>query len=473
MKRFINIAMGAAVLLMASCSKELGKLPENAKVDGNTILDQHTAQIALNGVYYRFANVQSGDNYTTWQAQEVYPGMYAGLLGYGYGSDPAEDNLYSNSSFADPYWSQGYGLVNAANGVIQGVNALPENKFTGTRKAGIIGEAKFLRAYANFKLLSFYGQWFDLTSKYGILLRSDFTTVSNISKARSTVQESYDSIFADVDAAIAQAPATNVNYYANRYAAMALKMRILLSHGQAADFTAAITLADSVIQHGGYALETNLKDLFYTKGLASKEVILGVQPEANQELYYYNVSSQYWPGHSSLYVAKTPLKTLFAGDPRGTWMIGDANRYSAGTFYFLKYIAQGTTSTQVSETAYAFRLSEVYLLKAEAIVRSGGNLADARAILQLVESHAGVTDFTAINSATTADAMRNQVFLELQRNLVGEDGQDWMALARLPLATIKQVRPTIKDNIQLVLPVPHTEFVYNPGFGDQNPGYQK
>lgn len=473
MKSIINIAFGAAFLLMASCTKELGKLPENAKVDGNTILDQHTAQIALNGVYYRFANVQSDNNNTTWQEHEVEPSMYAGFMGYGYGADDAEDNLYSNSSFANPYWTEAYDVVNAANGVIQGVSGLPDNKFTGTRKTEIIGEAKFLRAYSNFKLLSYYGQWFDLGSKYGILLRSDFVTVNNISKARSSVQESYDSIFADVDDAIAHAPATGADYYVSRYAAMALKMRILLSHGQAADFTTAITLADSIIAHGGYTLEANIKDLFYLKGLASKEVILGIQPEASQELYYYNVSSQYWPGHSSLYVAKGALKSLLAGDPRGSWMIGDANPYANDTYYFLKYIAQGTTSTQVSETAYAFRLSEVYLLKAEAIVRSGGNLADARAILQLIQSHAGVTDFTPINNATTADAMRNQVCLEIQRSLVGEDGQDWMALARLPMATIKQVRPTIKDPIQLVLPVPHTEFVYNPGFGEQNPGYQR
>lgn len=472
MRNIINIALGAALLGMAACSKELGKLPENAKVDGNTILDEHTAQIALNGVYYRFANVDVTNNRTDWGDHEISPAVFAGFMGYGYGEDNAETNQYNNSSFTGVYWTECYEVINAANGVIAGVNKLPENAFTGDRKAGMVAEAKFLRAYSNFKLLSYFGQWFDVSSKYGVLLRNDFVTVNNISKARSSVKESYDSIFADVDYAIAHAPVANPNYYANRYAAMALKMRVLLSHGQQGDYATAITLADSIIQHGGYSLENNLKDLFYLKGLASHEVILGVQPELNQELYYYNVSAQYWPGASSLYVAKGALKTLMEGDPRGNWMVGSANENADDTYYFLKYIAEGGSPSQVSETAYAFRLTEVYLLKAEAIVRSGGNLADARNILQQVQMHAGVTDFTPLNNATTTDAMLQQVYFEIVRNLVGEDGQEWMALTRLPLATVKQLRPTIKDQVQYILPVPHDEFVSNPGFGEQNPGYQ-
>ncbi|HEY0272742.1 MAG TPA: RagB/SusD family nutrient uptake outer membrane protein, partial [Chitinophaga sp.] len=425
-----------------------------------------TAQIALNGVYYNFAAVDGVHNVTRWLEHEVPPGMFAGLLAYGYGADFAESNQYANSSYSDVHWDNSYAIINAANGVITGVNQLPDNKFTGNRKKEMLAEAKFLRAYSNFKLLSYYGQW------YGILLRNDFVTVRNISGVRGTVAQAYDSIFADVNEAIDNGPTTNPNYYMNRWAAMALKIRVLLSHGQAADFPVAIALADSIIQHGGYALEPNLKDLFYSKGLASQEVILGIQPQQNQEQYYYCLSRQYWPGASSLYVATAKLLTLLQDDPR-RWMVGSENMSGPGTYYFLKYIAENTTATPLSETAYAFRLSEVYLLKAEAIVRSGGSLADARAILQEVMTHAGVTDFTAINNATTTDEMRKQIYLEIARNLVGEDGQEWMALLRLPLAMVKELRPTIKDQIMYTLPVPHAEFVYNPAFGDQNPGYQK
>jgi hypothetical protein len=170
-------------------------------------------------------------------------------------------------------------------------------------------------------------------------------------------------------------------------------------------------------------------------------------------------------------VAKDELKTLLQDDPRSSWVIGPVNAY--GGYYFLKYIAAGSNPSIVSETAYAFRLSETYLLKAEAIVRSGGSLAEARAILKTIMGHAGVTDFTSIDNAATQDEMLMQVYLEITRNLVGEDGQEWMALLRLPLATVQQLRPTITDKIRYILPIPHIEFVSNPAIGDQNPGYQK
>jgi hypothetical protein len=473
MKRIIYIMLGAVLVTGVACKKELGKLPENAKVDGNTILDQRTSEIALNGVYYRFANVDAADNVTKWFEHEVPPAMFAGYMGYGYGEDGAEKNNYANSSYADSYWTSGYQIINAANGLIKGVSALEDKAFTGNRKKQILAEARFLRAYAHFKLLSYFGQWFDLSSPYGALIRDEFVTVGEISKARSSVKDSYTSILTDVDDAIANAPAENQSFYATRWAAMALKMRVLMSHAQAADYPLVTALADSIILNSKYTLEPQMKDIFYTKGLASKEVILGIKSQQNQESYYYVLGRQYWPGASSLYVAKTALKDLLSGDPRGAWMIGTANRYTPGTFYFLKYIQQGNSPTALTETAYAFRLTEVYLLKAEAIVRSGGSLADARTILKNIMGHAGVTDFTAADNANSVNELLKQLYLETARNMVGEDGQEWMSLLRLPTALILQLRPTLNDKIRYILPIPHAEFLNNPSIGPQNPGYQQ
>lgn len=474
MKRIIYVMLGAVLITGVSCKKELGKLPENAKVDGNTIIDQRTSEIALNGVYYRFANVNADNNVTNWQNNEVGPAIYAGYLGYGYDEDDAENNNYTNrSSFSAIYWAPSYQTINAANGLIKGVTALEDKAFVGNRKKEILAETHFLRAYSNFKLLSYFGQWFNLSSPYGVLLRDEFVTVGGVSKARSSVKDSYTAILADVDDAIANAPAKNPAFYATRWTAMALKMRVLMSHGQPADYPQVIDLADSILLNGGYTLEPQTKDIFYTKGLSSPEVMLGIKPQQNQESFYYNVSKQFWPGASSLYIAKTALKDLLKNDPRGAWMIGSANPDLDDTYFFLKYIKEGSTPTTVSETAYAFRLTEVYLLKAEAIVRSGGSIATARGILKNILSHAGVTDFTAVDNANSTNDMLKQLYLETSRNLVAEDGQEWMALLRLPPAMIKELRPTAADPIKYILPIPHQEFVSNPAIGDQNPGYQK
>ncbi|WP_143305984.1 RagB/SusD family nutrient uptake outer membrane protein [Chitinophaga vietnamensis] len=465
-----KIFLYSLLLTAISCKKDLGKLPENAKVDGNTIIDQRTSQIALNGAYYRFANVNANSNTTIWRDHEVLPGMCDGYLGYGYGQDNAEDNDYANSQYVGGPWSECYNLVNAANGVIKGVEALPDQDFTDNRKKEILAEARFLRAYGHFKLLSYYGEWYDTSSAYGALLRTDFVTLSNIMKKRSTVKESYDLIMQDIDYAVANAAATQPGYYASKWAAMALKLRILMSHG---DYAQAVTLAGSIIQDGPYQLEANVKDIFYLKGINSKEVILGIQPQQNQESYYYNLSSQYYPGASSLYVAKQKLKDLLQGDPRQSWLIGSANNSTPGTYYFLKYIPEGAKATKISETAYAFRLTEVYLLKAEATVRSGGSLTDAKSLVKEVMKHAGVTDFSAIDNAGTADQLLLQIYYEISKSLVGEDGQEWMALLRLPFPTVQQLKPEINDKIRYIFPVPHDEFIQNPAFGPQNRGYQQ
>lgn len=471
MKQFRYIVPVLAMAL-ASCNKELGKLPENAKVDGNTIIDQKTAKIGLNGVYYRFAGIsESRENTTRWGNNVVNPGYYSGQIVYGYGDFNIEQNIYNVSD--DTYWGYSFGIINAANGVIGAVEALADNYFTGDAKKNILAEAKFLRAYGHFKLLSYYGMWWDLNSDKGALLRDKLVSLGNIPKKRSTVAESYQFILADLDYAIANGAEVTENVYASRYAAMLLKMRVLMSHGQTADYPVVISLADQIIAGNKYQLEGKLQDLFRLKGLASKEVILGVRAQQNQESYYYNYSRGYWPGASSMYAASDVFKAALDNDPRGTWMVGTENPDRENSYYFTKYIAEGAAPSQITETGYAMRLSEVYLLKAEAIARSGGSLTDAKNIVKDVMTHSQVTSFTAVDNATTQDEVIMQVYLETVRNLTGEDGLEWMAMLRLPFAKVQQLKPSINSKIQYILPVPRTELQNNPQFGEQNPGYER
>jgi starch-binding outer membrane protein, SusD/RagB family len=476
MKKFsLYILTGIVLLLSYACEKQLSEPPKNEKVDGTAIIDQATAQIGLNGVYFMLANVDRSANITGWTSHGVYPDYLAGYLGYGYGQTPEENSVMTGGY--DQCWMESYSCINTANGVIKSVTALPDEKFTGSRKKEILGEARFIRAYNHFRILTYFGEWWNTGSKLGALLRDELSTLSNILKARSNVADSYKFILEDLDYAIANAPATNTAYYATKWAAMALKMKVLMNRGAQGDYATVITLADNIITNSPYTLEANVKDIFYSKGLNSKEVILGIKPQANQETYYYVLSRQYASGASSLYVAKKALKDITAIDPRGNWLVGPANPYafygSIDTYYFTKFIAALAAPTQLSETSYVLRLSEVYLLKSEAIIRSGGILADARTLLKNIQGHAGVTDFSPIDNATTADQLLLQNYYETVRSLVGEDGADWMALLRLPLAQVKLIKPTINGTVQFIFPVPHSEFLSNPLFGDQNPGYPK
>jgi hypothetical protein len=471
------LAYGALLFTVSACKKELGALPKNAKVESNTILDEGTAQISLNGVYYNFANATQIK--VGWQQHQILPASLAGYLGYGFGANNEEQNR--NLQIGSPFLEESYKALNAANGLIKGVTLLADNKFAGSRKKEMLAEAKFIRAYAHFKLLIYFAEWYKPESTQGVLLRDELSTLSNIDKPRSTVKASYDFILADLDEAIANAPATNPNYYVTKWAAMVLKMRVLISRGAAADYTEVITLANNVISNSPYVLEAKAEDIFHKNGLASKEVILGLKPQALQAADPYSKSRQYWPGASSLFVAKSNLKDLYNGDPRQAWVIGTANpsTSSPNTFFFTKFYQQNTQPSVLSETDYAIRLTEVYLLKAEAIVRSGGSLADARTLVHQIQEKAGITavlnpvPYLAVEAANTPALLLVEIYKETSKSLVAEDGIEWMALLRLPFATVQQLKPTITTQTLYIFPVPATEFKYNPSFGDQNTGYGK
>lgn len=457
---------------VTSCQKELNALPENAKVDGNTILDAPTARTALNGVYYRFANVNASSNTTTWQVNERLPGQLSGYLTYGYGSGASSPESNYMPGSAATYWTYAYQIINAANTLIHGIGQLPENRIPADERNHILGETRFLRAYGHFKLLSYYAQWFDANSPYGVLIREEPMALGSIAKARSSVAESYDFILADLDYAIENAPDTNKTIYATRWAAMALKMRVLMCRGTAEDHAMVISLADGLIGQSGYSLEPLAKDIFRTKGLTSSEVILGITPQPNQVEYYYNRSRQFWPGASSLYCAAAALPELLEDDPRQAWMVGSF-RPTYANYFFTKFIAEGSTPTEVSETSYALRLTEVYLLKAEALLRSGGSLDAAKMILKEIGQHNGLTEFSDLNAVSDREELLEYTFYETIKCLLSEDGQEWLALLRLPLAKVQELRPSIIDNVQYILPVPTTEFRHNASFGEQNPGYPK
>ena len=463
MKRLIYVLIVIATAFHSGCKKELNALPSQSKVEGNVIVDQKSAEVALNGVYLRFAN--GGDDRGTpsifWAGNhEAAPSVLAGNHRMSNGVSAFEENnlITANDYNAADLWATNYNLVNAANGVIEQLNALPASKFGNARRREILAEARALRAYGHYNLLRYFAQFYDLNSTYGVMLRLEFVNTNNISKVRNTVKESYDAILADLDDAIAHAPLSNPNYYLNRWVAKGLKARVLMMRASAGDYADVISLTQDIIQNSPYVLENNLQDIFRSQGLSSKEVMLGLVPKPNQ----VQKSDTYFFRDVAGYIATQTFKDLLINDPRASWMVGTLGSTADG---ISKYMGP------MIEVGYALRLTEIYLLQAEAITRSGGDLPRVRTLLKTVMGHAGVTDFSAVDNSTTADQLTMEVYKETVRNLAFEDGQDWNALLRLPLQTVLTIKPAITDKNHFILPIPAAEFVKNVAIGAQNPGY--
>lgn len=463
-----------ACCLLWACKKELNVYPTTTEVDGNVIVDAKSAESVLAGVYYRFADASLDVNSvksTMWvDPKEGYASELSGLFNYGYGggSDLASYNYKATSASALNMWDYAYMIVNAANGFLK--NVAPVTTIPDSAKQEMIAEAKFLRAYANTYLLLNFGQYYDTTSSYGLLLRSEFVTSGNLAQPRVSVGVAYDSILTDLSGAIAHLPSVNTTpAWTNVWAAKLLEARLLINRG---DYATVAALTDDVIQNSPFSLEGNTADIFRSKGLASSEVILGIQPyNSPQQTYKFNQYLYY-----NQYVLTDSAVSLFQDDPRRPWMfyMGDFSNYGFGMQgVFTKYFPGDTTNPSpnpITEYSYAFRLTEAYLLEAEALADEGGDLTKAKTLLKTVMGHAGFTDFSAVDAQTTGAGLQYLVIREELKNFMGEDGQDWLAIRRWPFATLQAWAPSLQTKDQLILPIPETEIEAN-NLIKQNPGY--
>ena len=472
------ISKSILMLLMVSllaCNKQLNVLPTTSEVDGSVVTDLQSARTALNGVYYRFAN--AGADYNSvpvvqwYSVQEGLPSELSGLVTYPYGGSGFTDHTFNATSYGvGTIWVYGYNLLNAANGFLK--NLASAKTISAGDKNEMTAEALFFRAFAHATLLLYYGQYYDSTSQYGIIIRNDFVTASTVSLARSGVGEAYGAILSDLDNAIAGLPEESTQkYYTNVWAAKLLKARLLINRGTAADYTDVISLTKDIINNGPFTLEDSTKDIFLEKGISSNEVMLGLQPYDKgtpkyTDYLYYNT-----------YVGTDSLAARFENDPRAGWMFQTIeNPYYGGNEYLFKKYYPGDASNpspnSVTEFSYAFRLTEAYLLEAEALTASGGDMAEAKSLLKTVLGHAGFTDFAKVDSESTGAGLLQQIIEEEMKNFVSESGQDWFAIRRLTLSTLQTLLPVIHSKDQLLLPIPQTEITANGKLaGHQNPGY--
>jgi len=450
-----------------SCKKELNVYPTTSEVDGNVIVDVNSASTVLNGVYYQFADAASVYNIPSveWTSvNEIIPSEMAGLVGNSIGDDGIYSLTMTSTTFGgDAIWDYGYRIVNAANGFIK--NATPAVNLPAVTKREMLAESKFLRAFGDAELLLYYGQYYNPESKYGIILRNEFVNTDNINLPRSSVGAAYNAILADCDSAIAGLPTLNTQiWYANASAAKLLKARVLINRGATGDYAEVISLTNDIITNGPFALEDSVKDIFLTEGFNSKEVILGVQPYPLQT--FKSQQDQFL----GAYYASDGLVSLLQNDPRNQWVYkNDQGGTAYGSVYgslneITKYYSGSTAvpvQTPLAENCYAFRLTEAYLLEAEAITLVNGDLTTAKTLLKTVEMHAGISDFTTLNSTTTAAALQLLIVKEEMKNFFSENGADWFALRRLPFAAAQTLQPALKSVNQLICPIPSSEISIN------------
>ena len=134
-------------------------------------------------------------------------------------------------------------------------------------------------------------------------------------------------------------------------------------------------------------------------------------------------------------------------------------------FYPFKYKVLGQTEP-AQEYSMVFRLTEQYLIRAEARAQAG-NVIGAQTDLNLIRNRAGLSNI----SSTNANDLLLAIEKERRHELFTEWGHRWLDLKRTE--RISEVMSDIKPNWEstdVLFPIPQTQIDNNPNTS-QNPGY--
>jgi len=320
----------------------------------------------------------------------------------------------------------------------------------------LIGEVKFIRGFVFFNLTNLYGPVpLVISTDYHqnqILPRSSSDTVyahivNDLKDARNLLSVNYP---------------TAGRFRPNRYSASALLAKVYLYQK---NWPETETIATQVIDAGMYSLEPDLNNVFLTGSNETIWKLSSVIPglETWEGYFFVPTSSDVVP---SYIITDTLLNAFEYGDERRQkWL--NKNTVNGNDYYYPDKYKLGYDGLSVPMEDYVvFRLSEQYLIRAEARAHEG-NLSGAMSDLNLIRNRAGLQNIVSTDQASLLSAIQHERHVEL----FCEWGNRWFDLKRTGKAT--EVLSLIKSGWQpndTLYPIPQIELNSNP-FLTQNPGY--
>lgn len=469
-----NILFTAILGLSATSCNLLGPVsdiePDYVLTDENVITNAQSAEYLLNGIY------------TTYRTREFSASRTAMLLMSGTLKDSDVDG---SASFArnevrietitvQHYYTSLYFIINQANSLISGLTNTNPQGLSAERKAEILGEAYFHKAFAETMLLRSFGEFWDVKSKYGIILYNEPVRKNESQKSRSSVNDTYTQILADLEQA-AKAPGYEGKAYRiSKLTVKALKARVMLYMN---NYPEASRLAQEVIgeaQQSGISLESNYLDIF-AQGFSSKELFFAPYASYPLEIVEANITDQISRGIGETVTRIADELNGQANDGNPETGEGYDSRYaqtfenSGGQIKINKYVCN-SVETGDNNTIYFMRLAEMYLIKAEADARRN-QPKEARAALKFITDRAGY-DENYVNTIADKDLLL-AIFRHKYMELFAENNEEWYDMVRYSVLDktdfVSLKYATSMRN--LVLPIPAQAISGNNKL-EQNPTYQ-
>lgn len=501
MKRFLTYLICLAVISpLVSCENTLDVQPKGMKVESNYYQTPDEAFSALVAAYNPIAWQTGGPDGTyipiLGPLNSATAGMYAGGGGPNDVASWQAWDTYDLSGAVGPqagYWSRSYTGINRANLLLQkieGVQGLDANT-----KARYVAEAKFLRGY--------YYLWLMRLFRNVPLFRSPLNTNEIYQQEQAPPDSVYAQIEADFTAAIPDLPSAPLpadeNGRATKGAARAFLAKTLMwevgSGQNQSKMQRAADLLEQVNTSPAYELLDNYDDIFSPDNKYNSESIFEIGHSSKQQadwgsfgnirgnVYVQMIGPRGYTGpkYNNGY-GFNPISQVLVdamdGDPRYQYTIANIDSmasngsasYEPGykdTGYFIEkfaplqqYTAQsGVVPLNYPNNYIEVRLAGTYLLEAEAIVRSNGNMTRAATLLNDVRDRVGLSPVNP-----TLDNIYHEMWMEL-----ATEGHRWFNLVRTGRAADVLADEGFKEGVNDVLPIPleslnNTELKQNCGY---------
>lgn len=488
-KSIFSLSCFTMLFLNIGCKKfiEVGP-PENSIGQENVYLDDLTATAVLTDIYTQLQSGTTASGAGPFVSIPRFTGASADELNVVSGNTIL-DLYYTNAlrsvksgiSAGVEFWNEFYRLLYPCNAAIYGINT--SGKLTPKVKQQLLGEAKFLRALLLFNLVNLYGD---------IPLVKDIDPNINASLSRVPAKEVYTFVITElVEAEILLSVNFlngNLSEYTSstvpdrarptKWAAQALLARAYLYNEE---YAKAEVTSNNLINTTTLFRITTLDSVFRRD---SKEAIWQLQPvdvgrnTRDGEFFNLSVSPE---GLSSLNkpfsISPFLLNAFESGDKRRAEWIGTYTSGGTTTYYPYKYKrgldAAVTTLSAVTEYTMVLRMSEQYLIRAEAKAMQGKYQEAINDINYIRLKHGGFV--TPLSVPANRDAAMAIILHERQVELFTE-GHRWFDLKRT--GTVDAVMSTVTsqkggtwDLKGKLYPIPYSDIELNPNL-IQTAGYE-
>ncbi len=443
--------LAVSVIWLGGCESFLDLKPTNALLADNAVYDAKTSRALVNSAY------------SSLKSYSIGPSIVLGVI-------PADNVFFggsqsqnieldghaftvTNSAIVSAYRSN-YSLINVANWAISEIPKVTDDTFAAGEQNKLVGEAHFIRAYAYFNLGRSWG---------GVQLQlnptTDLSSLGNI--ARSTQAETYQQVLSDLTTAEQLLPDDDASTRnrVQRAIVRAFRAKVSLYANQ---FEQAETEATAVITNTKYEL-VKPYNTFFQAPFLSKESVFEISATANNS----GVSGSPWfpasgtPRGSYEYRPTNEIITLLNDASKGGTRNALIDTRGSDTYVNLYH----TTSPNINP-AYAIRIAELYLIRAEARVsKANPDYAGAITDLNAVRDRA---DAELFPESSTDKAAILQAIWDERRLEFAFEADRWYDLVRTEQAENELGVPANS----WLFPIPQADVLADPDLGgENNPGY--